>query len=672
MFDVFYKQQPLGLFAFERPADSLEQAALLSRTEFFWFVEFDSDLSGVDWNWQPPPWESDHVQVFASQWQKTGGMYFARKTTAGLRQYNFRSEFAIRVLPNLDLWNIPEYIDQEQFDFSWHPDLTEADYEYHFGTQWHLSGGPVFKGTAGIKFVTEIKATALPRKHKWIVPLNIDDSEFDYSWHPDPTEPPYEYHFPTQWQKQGGPIYPGTAGIKFASGQKIKANATQIFYMDFNNPGSKDQYTQLKERFPDIKTTRYVDNHLTVFKRIMNLATTEFVWIISSVCDYSKFDFTWHPDSSQREMIHCFASDNQKRGDTFYIHVQSFKNQMYDLELLDWFNVINYIITDSTVSRVPVPVKYYNSDNLVEEIKQFQFDTTYAVFTNQIDRYPYYTPCLWSEKDRVVKSFNNSNSVCLVPRDIKMYLRTQIYDYPHISDGKDGQFFPERPLDIIYISNGEPNEEEYYKWLTWNCKHTFYPGKIQWVRGINGRTAAYQEAARRSQTPWFFAVFAKLRINPSFDFSWQPDYFQEPKHYVFHAKNSLNNLEYGHMAMIAYNKQLTLDTTETGLDFTLSSAHEVVPLLSGTAEFNQDPWMTWRTAFREAIKLKHFGTLEPSVETDYRLKTWLTVANGRHADWSIKGASDAVEYYAAVNGEFDKLKLSYDWAWLKEYFNKKY
>jgi hypothetical protein len=116
--------------------------------------------------------------------------------------------------------------------------------------------------------------------------------------------------------------------------------------------------------------------------------------------------------------------------------------------------------------------------------------------------------------------------------------------------------------------------------------------------------------------------------------------------------------------MIAYNKSLTLANTGTGLDFTLDSAHEVVPISSGTAYYNSDAWTCWRTAFRECIKLR----MDTNVESQYRLKQWLTVNNaGTIGEWSIRGAQDAVEYYDLVAGDFDELKKSYDWAWLSSY-----
>ena len=116
--------------------------------------------------------------------------------------------------------------------------------------------------------------------------------------------------------------------------------------------------------------------------------------------------------------------------------------------------------------------------------------------------------------------------------------------------------------------------------------------------------------------------------------------------------------------MIAYNKKLVLENTAPGLDFTLDQAHEVVPIMSGTAMYDETPWMAWRTAFRECIKLKN----SPDVESQYRLNKWLTVGNTHDTgQWSIYGAEDAVEYYDSVAGEFAELKKSYDWAWLATY-----
>jgi hypothetical protein len=40
---------------------------------------------------------------------------------------------------------------------------------------------------------------------------------------------------------------------------------------------------------------------------------------------------------------------------------------------------------------------------------------------------------------------------------------------------------------------------------------------------------------------------------------------------------------------------------------------------------------------------------------------------GTYFKWSHLGAQDAVEYYNSVDGKFEELKKSYDWAWLASY-----
>jgi hypothetical protein len=141
-----------------------------------------------------------------------------------------------------------------------------------------------------------------------------------------------------------------------------------------------------------------------------------------------------------------------------------------------------------------------------------------------------------------------------------------------------------------------------------------------------------------------------------------------PKHYIFHAKNPVNGLTYGHQAMIAYNKKLTLANQGYGLDFTMDDPNEVLSIVSGIATFNTDAYSTWRTAFRECIKLK----MSDTEESKERLDMWLTVGMGKFNEYSMEGAQHAVEYYEEVNGDFNKLKLSYEWVWLKEKYKSKY
>jgi hypothetical protein len=226
-------------------------------------------------------------------------------------------------------------------------------------------------------------------------------------------------------------------------------------------------------------------------------------------------------------------------------------------------------------------------------------------------------------------------------------------------------------LDVVFISNGEPCRDQNFSSLgrsLYGKNNSLYH-----VQDVDGRVAAYQAAARASSTDWFFAVFAKLKVESNFDWDWQPDRLQPAKHYIFNAHNPVNGLTYGHQAMIAYNRRMVLENTGSGLDFTLDQPHAVVPLLSGETTYHYSDWMCWRTAFREVIKLRH----DPTPENRWRLTQWLKPTNldkiwgDQSEEWSQRGAEDGVEYYDEVKGDFDQLKKSYEWRWLASYALKR-
>jgi hypothetical protein len=878
MFDVFYFGPKPNLFEFEQPAESLNEAMKLSRTRYCFYLYGGNDYTNFNFNVVPTPWMDNYVHVWPSQWQQDGGVYLASKRLTNIEYHFCNDQFVVRKSSILHFSNTQHM----EFDYSWHPNPHEPDYEYHFPTQHQSAGGPVYNGTSGVKLCDEQVAKALPYNDNWTIP---EDMYIDTSWHPNILDPEYTYHFPTKWQSAGGVTY-GTGNnikiadfiseqyeskdgwtvpddvdaktidftwkpnvldppyiyhfpigeiqssglmytvegatevklmdyfpghdigtfkelevfyvdknnrfadaryknllVKYPTMQKIRyANSmlqtvrrcvsrsksnrfwvisseniyedfdfdwrpeswqsymTHVFgsqwqkwsdtylvnklefqrsskwansltefpnlnfvqdqtvvvpddlhaivYVDWGNKESQPQLERLKLQHNNITVTRFVDNYLDTFKRIINNHTGhEYIWIINSICDYSKFDFSWQPEPWQNEMIHVFPSGGQKRGDTFYIHVESFKTQMHDLEILDWFNVINYTV-EQDIERFPMPVIIYNDDTIIDTINNYEWpNVPYATFrlgsyntVNPNDRTLEYTkslygsPCLWRPKDREVISLTVDNSYAIVPRDINKQKIKQVYDFPYINK-KVQDLVAITPLDICFISNGEPEADKWYSHLL-DVAITKSPTSalehknvIHHIEGIDGRVKAYQAAALASNTDWFFAVFAKIEVEQDFDFTWQPDYFQQAKHYIFNARNPVNGLEYGHMGIIAYNKRLTLATNNPGLDFTLSAPHEVVPVLSGTAHYNTDPWMTWRTAFREVLKLKQFDTINPSVENESRLRTWIT--QGKHklnGVYSIRGASDALRYYEEVNGDPVELQKSFDWAWLKEKF----
>ena len=493
-------------------------------------------------------------------------------------------------------------------------------------------------------------------RYCWVVNYLCDYTGFDFLWEPLPHQRDQAHVWPSQHQQNSGTMlvpkdyidvnYIHEPVKRFKSVPRVHINHIQ---------GS-----------PDLGNinVRYVSDYMGTMRRALRKVDCEYCWVTADVCDYTDFDFTWHPDEWQEEMLHVFPSGNEKFGDTFYVHVPSFLAKTEKLATMCWYETLNFI-KDISVPRYPVPTVKYETDSVVPAVWTHEFKAPLVQFYKDAVLFEPVVS-LWQESTKTVVPLNRGAENVLVPRECKNYLKTQLYDYPYIDKSIQERRYSQ-PLDIIFMSNGEPNAEVNWEFLE-NRIVNLEENRLVRVDRVKGRVASQHACAMASNTDWYFVVPAKLAIDFQFDWSWQPDRMQEPKHYIFHAKNPVNGLVYGHMAMVAYNKKLVLATEGKGLDFTMEQLHEVVPIISGTAHYDYSAAQAWRTAFREVIKLK---VALPDIEAEYRLRQWLApVAHDPehyHGVWSVHGAEDAVEYYEAVNGDMKELMKSYEWDWLASY-----
>ena len=500
-----------------------------------------------------------------------------------------------------------------------------------------------------IEHAREISRT----RYLWIADGLNDYSQFDWLWEPVAWESHQMHVWPSQHQAHGGTMLiprAGASDINRGHAVVPRQASAPILGIDHGN-GLSHACT---------RKTKYIADYLGTLRRLLAHETSSHVWVISSVCDYSQFDFTWHPSEWQQDMLHVFASGDQKFGDTFYVPVRTFLERSQGLALLEWFDTLHFV-EDHGVPRQPVPAHAHDEDSHVGAVWNYDFQAPVVQFSTGAPLMSVPAINLWRQDTKAIMPLTPGATSVLVPREAKTFLHDQLYDYPVIDRTHD-HMAHDWPLDVVFITNGEHGADYHLESLKLALVARLNRQHV--IRNIKGRVACYQAAAQVSTTPWFFAVFAKLQVNTDFDWSWQPDRLQQPKHYIFHAYNPVNNLVYGHQAMIAYNRSLVLANPGRGLDFTLDQPHQVVPIVSGTAYYDNDPWMCWRTAFRECVKLRHSL---PDVENEYRLDQWLSVGNGINGHWSQQGARDAVTYYESVSGDFDQLRKTYEWDWLATY-----
>jgi len=641
---------------------------------------------GFDWNWYPDVWDWDKHHHFAM-----GGTTQLSYTSIGngseikyhISDLQFKSIGIWYDTDNIESspyewnWIADNRIDYTDFNWSWLPDRWESDaiHEFCMYNSQHLSytrllnknnsGKRVFHHSY-LQFkpnvtpviywqdffdelsLDNLRQLAQGNEWTWIADKRIDYSDWNFEWLPDGWDTNYIHCFAMENKDQLSYTWlvHRDAISDFVD---YKYHQSQLKFKDAHADMCLLNTNSFSNIIPKDFQVRLITTMEEAIKSAVAKSKREWLWIFSDVCEYNDFDWTWLPDLDQRDQIHCWPSGTCEKGDTFFIHVPSFNP-----------NKLKFNFEHEPVIRKRWPVVSIKHDSLAEELNATpRLSSIYTIYSyTGFTDYP--DVCLWDK--RPVVSLNRSNSSCLVPRDC--IVQKEIYEYPHLL--RHPQYGFDISIDIIFIHNNENCVAQNWVRLKALCQHA----KI--LSGINGRLKAYQSAASISESPWFIAVFAKCYVKDALaNIKWQPDYWQEPKHYIFHNHNLNNDLIYGHMAPIAYNKKLMLGN-EGGLDMTLAQKHTTVPIVLSETDLSPDYFLIWRTAFREVIKILHYNNSNPSVENEYRLYNWFNVSRGVNCHWQIKAAHDAKNYYYACDGNEDALLLTSEWDWLSAHFNSLY
>ena len=642
--------------------------------EIFWAIRNNIDYTTFDFDWRPDLDQAQYVHVFGSSTSIKTQTYFVNAPlyNRGFTELSFVDDQGIDV-QEIDIF----YVDRGNPEALARFEILKSKLGNRIQKTRYLNSW-----VDTINRCTNRATSDLI----WVLNSELDYSSFDFTYYPNPWQMKMVHVFGTQHSHWGTTfmvnretfpedtkyikIIEHLSNLNFV--KEIKATATQcvhdIVVIDHGNRELTKVLDQLQKKAPNknVTTVKYNTSYFNTLKDIINKQQEKkehYIWICSSVCDYSNFDLSYICDPFAKDQLHVFPSDTQKFGDTFFIDVNKTREIISEMQALEDYHKVNYN-GSLRATRLPEPVIVTTDDTHVDAIKLvdgFPYVTLITSDNADVDAGQVEPMNLWAPDTKNILVTSTGATRIVVPAEAKDHVNNELYDYPYIK--RAPKLAKSKPLDIVFLSNGEIGADENYEHLLNVTKGL--PNRVVRVDGIDGRVAAYHAAAEASNTPWMFTVFAKLKVSPKFDWNWQPDRMQAPKHYIFHAKNPVNGLTYGHQAMIAYNKKLTLANEGRGLDFTLDDLHETVPLISGTAQYNTDPFSTWRTAFREVLKLR----ADHSDIAKDRLNAWLNNAEGDFAQFSIKGAVDADEYYDEVDGDFNALKLSYEWAWLRQRFD---
>ena len=128
MFDVFYSGTKPNLFVHEREAQDIETARTLSRTRYFWWINYLTDYTDFDFLFEPVPWQQQYVHTWPSQWDQFYGACLVPTATETV-EYHHHST----VLPPRTYKENFQTLVPCEFDYTWVPHPFDPPYIYIFG-----------------------------------------------------------------------------------------------------------------------------------------------------------------------------------------------------------------------------------------------------------------------------------------------------------------------------------------------------------------------------------------------------------------------------------------------------------------------------------------------------------------------------------------------------------
>ena len=163
-----------------------------------WHRRCDFEWTDEIYRWRPNPTDPPYVYVFGNQWYPAEIMPTVEYHVPGATERKYM-DMGVLLPETIKHWHV---LHNCEWDYSWAPDPGDPPYKYVFGNQWH-SAEIMPTVTYTVPGATELKYMDSPvaqlteqRTEYWHI---LIDCEWDYSWIPDPGDPPYIYVFGNQW-----------------------------------------------------------------------------------------------------------------------------------------------------------------------------------------------------------------------------------------------------------------------------------------------------------------------------------------------------------------------------------------------------------------------------------------------------------------------------------------
>lgn len=509
----------------------------------------------------------------------------------------------------------------------------------------------------------------------WVIDPNVEVlPEFDFNFVPEVWDAGQAH----VWQKLN-PI----------SGRQYDYDGVRLCPKEFDPKKKRPKFIREHACTQKVFPALYIDPQQDVIEQLTKFdeeCTNAMYWAIDPYTQIADdFEFDYYPTQWDVHNVHVFSDD---AGEFRNIRLYP-KGTFDDMSVYTDKDIANNTFgnlkqINTVASKKPDwPVVYLadvSKDDFVAKLKGFAaqgYDFVWSIDTDVepvqdiIDR-GYMPDILSSTKIHTWQRGNPATGMVHSYGGLRLWPTKRSYD-DMTSDAlklnrfKQLQYVKEigssyKPFEVVFLSYKEPNAEASYNAL---CEKT----DAHWVKDVEGIFEAHKEAAKQANSKMFWVVDADADVVEDFDFSYIPDPYDQEVVHVWNSKNPVTGHEYGYGGVKLFNTQQVLDATSWGLDFTtgLSNRFKAMPDISCVTRFNTDEYSTWRSAFREAVKLAKNGDEESKI----RLQGWLYPMPGaEYREYAKAGAEAGVAYAEECANKPMKLAKINDYEWLEKHFDK--
>ena len=617
-----------------------------SRTEAFWLVDNEHKLSEV-FTWVPPFSEQKYINIFKLPGQ------LQHKYPLNVTNVSDNRCGGIKLIPK----------NYNEEDLKYQGALTEVELiEYE-------------------KFSTEEEGRLKSKNNWfWVIDNDVDVSQdFDFDFVPD-TWDEGKTHV---WQK----LNPITGKEYDYGGVSLCPKVAQTK----GRPKYIRQVCSTQKEYPVYTMTAddVKEGVAEFYKKCANKTDTKMFWVVDycvQVCE--SFNFSYYPTQWDIKNVHVWQNEYGDHTDVRLCPTELFlSNDFTEKEIVN--NTFEDLkLMPKQASEMPEWNHYWLYENVDETLKEQLLDIAkednnayFWTIDGNVDKTNFtgkYKPAVenadklhvWQKINPRTGKVHAYGGVRLWPNPFLDVFKTSYSSddikYSKTSKGKlqyvKDALCTSKPYEIVFLSYNEPGSTTAYERLT--ARFDAYH-----VKDVKGIFNAHKTASYRVSSDMFWVVDADADVSEDFDFSYIPDVYDEEVVHVWASKNPVTGEEYGYGGVKLFNTNQVRSATTWGLDFTtgLSKRFKAMPQISCTTRFNTDAYSTWRSAFRECVKL----TLSDDVDSDTRLNSWLNPQiYADFVDDAIRGAKEGKAFALDNKNNLTELNKINDYDWLRDRYNK--